>query len=178
MIALVKSSPKTHHIWVVEHPPVFTIGISEKNIEEDLSKNHPVIKTDRGGKITFHAPGQIIIYFILNLKEVSFKPTRLTSTILNSTSDTLRSFGLEHQISLEDPGIYINNKKLASIGMRIKNHVSYHGLSINFETDLKTFNSINPCGLDVEACNLIDYIDIDKQELLKKLLQGFKKVIN
>ena len=62
--------------------------------------------------------------------------------------------------------------------MRIKNYVSYHGLSINFETDLKTFNSINPCGLDVEACNLIDYIDIDKQELLKKLLQGFKKVIN
>ena len=97
---------------------------------------------------------------------------------LNSTSDTLWSFGLEHQINLEDPGIYINNKKLASIGMRIKNHVSYHGLSINFETDLKTFNSINPCGLDVKACNLIDYIDIDKQELLKKLLQGFKKVIN
>ena len=126
MIALVKSCPKIHHIWVLEHPPVFTIGISEKNIEEDLSKNPPVIKTDRGGKITFH----------------------------------------------------INNKKLASIGMRIKNHISYHGLSINFETDLKTFNSINPCGLDVEACNLIDYIDIDKQELLKKLLQGFKKVIN
>ena len=178
MIALVKSSPKIHHIWVVEHPPVFTIGISEKNIEEDLSKNPPVIKTDRGGKITFHAPGQIVIYFILNLKEVSFKPTSLTSTILNSTSDTLWSFGLEHQINLEDPGIYINNKKIASIGMRIKNHISYHGLSINFETDLKTFNSINPCGLDVEACNLIDYIDIDKQELLKKLLQGFKKVIN
>ena len=148
MIALVKSCPKIHHIWVLEHP------------------------------ITFHAPGQIIIYFILNLKEVSFKPTSLTSTILNSTSDTLWSFGLEHQINLEDPGIYINNKKLASIGMRIKNHFSYHGLSINFETDLKTFNSINPCGLDVEACNLIDYIDIDKQELLKKLLQGFKKVIN
>ena len=159
MIALVKSCPKIHHIWVLEHPPVFTIGISEKNIEEDLSKNPPVIKTDRGGKITFHAPGQIVIYFILNLKEVSFKPTSLTSTILNSTSDTLWSFGLEHQINLEDPGIYINNKKLASIGMRIKNHISYHGLSINFETDLKTFNSINPCGLDVEACNLIDYID-------------------
>ena len=101
MIALVKSSPKIHHIWVVEHPPVFTIGISEKNIEEDMSKNPPVIKTDRGGKITFHAPGQIIIYFILNLKEVSFKPTNLTSTILNSTSDTLWSFGLEHQINLE-----------------------------------------------------------------------------
>ena len=116
---------KIHHIWVLEHPPVFTIGISEKNIEEDLSKNPPVIKTDRGGKITFHAPGQIVIYFILNLKEVSFKPTSLTSTILNSTSDTLWSFGLEHQINLEDPGIYINNKKLASIGMRIKNHISY-----------------------------------------------------
>ena len=65
MIALVKSSPKIHHIWVVEHPPVFTIGISEKNIEEDLSKNPPVIKTDRGGKITFHAPGQIVIYLSL-----------------------------------------------------------------------------------------------------------------
>ena len=178
MMELIESQPSFHSIWSLEHFPVFTIGISEIPKFEDNSNNRPFIKTDSGGNTTFHAPGQIIIYFILNLKEVSFKPTSLTSTILNSTSDTLWSFGLEHQINLEDPGIYINNKKLASIGMRIKNHISYHGLSINFETDLKTFNSINPCGLDVEACNLIDYIDIDKQELLKKLLQGFKKVIN
>ena len=173
----VKLGKNNELIWLLEHPTTYSAGVSF-NKKDILNKSIKVIKTDRGGKITFHAPGQIIIYFILNLKEVSFKPTSLTSTILNSTSDTLWSFGLEHQINLEDPGIYINNKKLASIGMRIKNHISYHGLSINFETDLKTFNSINPCGLDVEACNLIDYIDIDKQELLKKLLQGFKKAIN
>ena len=149
MIALVKSSPKIHHIWVVEHPPVFTIGISEKNIEEDMSKNPPVIKTDRGGKITFHAPGQIIIYFILNLKEVSFKPTNLTSTILNSTSDTLWSFGLEHQINLEDPGIYINNSlnvpdKYKNIGIRIEDNVLVSENSFEVLTDLvpKEINDI------------------------------------
>ena len=92
---------------------------SLREIKEDKEATPPLIKTDRGGKITFHGPGQKIFYFILNLKYLPFKPTDLTRNILQTTSETLNSYSLENIINLKDPGIYINAKKLASVGMRI-----------------------------------------------------------
>ena len=174
---LVESQPSYHSIWVLEHNPVFTIGISEKEIKEDKEATPPLIKTDRGGKITFHGPGQKIFYFILNLKYLPFKPTDLTRNILQTTSETLNSYSLENIINLKDPGIYINAKKLASVGMRIRKNYSYHGLSINFDTNLSTFNTIRPCGLDVQACNLNQYIDISIDDLTYDLIEQYKKLI-
>jgi len=177
MKQLVESQPNYHSIWVLEHNPVFTIGISEKEIEEDKKLNPPLIKTDRGGKITYHGPGQKIFYFILNLKDVPFRPTDLTKNILQKSSDTLNQYGLANKINLEDPGIYVENKKLASVGMRIKRNYSYHGLSINFDTNLSTFNTIKPCGLDVEACNLNQYIDISIDELTSDLIHAYTELV-
>tara|TARA_X000000368_G_scaffold351097_1_gene291576 strand:+ start:3053 stop:3652 length:600 start_codon:yes stop_codon:yes gene_type:complete len=177
MKKLVESQPNYHSIWVLEHNPVFTIGISEKEIEEDKKLNPPLIKTDRGGKITYHGPGQKIFYFILNLKDVPFRPTDLTKNILQKSSDTLNQYGLANKINLEDPGIYVENKKLASVGMRIKRNYSYHGLSINFDTNLSTFNTIKPCGLDVEACNLNQYIDISVDELTSDLIHAYTELV-
>ena len=177
MKQLVESRPNYHSIWVLEHNPVFTIGISEKEIEEDKKLNPPLIKTDRGGKITYHGPGQKIFYFILNLKDVPFRPTDLTKNILQKSSDTLNQYGLANKINLEDPGIYVENKKLASVGMRIKRNYSYHGLSINFDTNLSTFNTIKPCGLDVEACNLNQYIDISIDELTSDLIHAYTELV-
>ncbi len=177
MKQLVESRPNYHSIWVLEHNPVFTIGISEKEIEEDKKLNPPLIKTDRGGKITYHGPGQKIFYFILNLKDVPFRPTDLTKNILQKSSDTLNQYGLANKINLEDPGIYVENKKLASVGMRIKRNYSYHGLSINFDTNLSTFNTIKPCGLDVEACNLNQYIDISVDELTSDLIHAYTELV-
>ena len=177
MKQLVESQPNYHSIWVLEHNPVFTIGISEKEIEEDKKLNPPLIKTDRGGKITYHGPGQKIFYFILNLKDVPFRPTDLTKNILQKSSDTLNQYGLANKINLEDPGIYVENKKLASVGMRIKRNYSYHGLSINFDTNLSTFNTIKPCGLDVEACNLNQYIDISVDELTSDLIHAYTELV-
>ena len=177
MKQLVESQPSYHSIWVLEHNPVFTIGISEKEIKEDKEATPPLIKTDRGGKITFHFPGQKIYYFILNLKYLPFKPTDLTRNILQTTSETLNSYSLENIINLKDPGIYINAKKLASVGMRIRKNYSYHGLSINFDTNLSTFNTIRPCGLDVQACNLNQYIDISIDDLTYDLIEQYKKLI-
>ena len=177
MKQLVESQPSYHSIWVLEHNPVFTIGISEKEIKEDKEATPPLIKTDRGGKITYHGPGQKIFYFILNLKYLPFKPTDLTRNILQTTSETLNSYNLENIISLKDPGIYINAKKLASVGMRIRKNYSYHGLSINFDTNLSTFNTIRPCGLDVQACNLNQYIDISIDDLTYDLIEQYKKLI-
>ena len=177
MKQLVESQPSYHSIWVLEHNPVFTIGISEKEIKEDKEATPPLIKTDRGGKITYHGPGQKIFYFILNLKYLPFKPTDLTRNILQTTSETLNSYNLENIINLKDPGIYINAKKLASVGMRIRKNYSYHGLSINFDTNLSTFNTIRPCGLDVQACNLKQYIDISIDDLTYDLIEHYKKLI-
>ncbi len=177
MKKLVESQPDYHSIWVLEHNPVFTIGISEKGIEEDKTQTPPLIKTDRGGKITYHGPGQKIFYFILSLKDLPFKPTDLTKNILQKTSETLNSYGLDNEINLKDPGIYLEKKKLASVGMRIRKNYSYHGLSINFDTNLLTFNTIKPCGLDVKACNLTDYIDISIDELTSDLIDKYKGLI-
>ena len=177
MMELIESQPSFHSIWSLEHFPVFTIGISEKEITEDRSKSPPFIKTDRGGKTTFHAPGQLVIYFILNMKNLPFPPTELTKKILETTSMALASYDLKHNISARDPGIFINDQKVASIGMRIKKNYSYHGLSINVETDLNTFNSIKPCGLDVQACNLKDYININVDVLKKELLNNFQQML-
>ncbi len=177
MMQLIESQPSFHSIWSLEHFPVFTIGISEKEITEDRSKSPPFIKTDRGGKTTFHAPGQLVIYFILNMKNLPFPPTELTKKILETTSMALASYDLKHNISARDPGIFINDQKVASIGMRIKKNYSYHGLSINVETDLNTFNSIKPCGLDVQACNLKDYININVDVLKKELLNNFQQML-
>ena len=169
MKKLVESQPDYHSIWVLEHNPVFTIGISEKGIEEDKTQNPPLIKTDRGGKITYHGPGQQVFYFIFDLKQLPFKPSELTKKILETTNQCFHDIGLDSTINEKDPGIYVNGEKVASIGMRIKKNYSYHGISINFETDTATFNTFNPCGLDVKACNLVDYINIDKKELINKL---------
>ncbi len=177
MKQLVESQPNYHSIWVLEHNPVFTIGISEKGIQEDKKLNPPFIKTDRGGKTTYHGPGQKIFYFILSLKDLPFKPTDLTKNVLQETSGTLNSYGLENEINLKDPGIYLGKKKLASVGMRIRRNYSYHGLSINFDTNLSTFNTIKPCGLDVQACNLTDYIDINIDKLTSDLIDKYKGLI-
>ena len=178
MMQLIESQPSFHSIWSLEHFPVFTIGISEKQIIEDKTKNPPFIKTDRGGKTTFHAPGQLVFYFILHMKKLPFQPTELTKKILETTSSVLSSYDLTHKIDAHDPGIFINNEKVASIGMRIKKNYSYHGLSINIKTDLKTFNSIKPCGLDVQACNLKDYIDINVDNFKKDLLNKFQRMLD
>ena len=175
MMDLIASKPSYHSVWVLEHLPVFTIGISEKAIKEDKTKIPPFIKTDRGGKTTFHGPGQTVIYFILNLKKLPFAPTKLTKNILHSASQVLKDYGLANEINEKDPGIFIRNKKVASIGMRIKKNYCYHGLSMNLNVDLLTFNSIKPCGLDVEACNLQDYININELEFKESFIKKFEQ---
>lgn len=177
MLNLIATKPNFHSIWLLEHNPVFTIGISEKNIREDKTKTPPFLKTDRGGRTTFHGPGQLVIYFILNMKSLPFPPTKLTSKILQNTLEVIEGLGLKSNIQENDPGIFIEGKKVASIGMRIKKNYSYHGLSVNIDTDLLTFNTIKPCGLDVEACNLKDYIDINILEFKDMLLAKFKKIL-
>ena len=177
MITLVKSNPTKSYIWSLEHHNVYTIGISDKETKENLETYPKIVKTDRGGKITFHGPGQLVFYFMLNLQKISLKPTELTKFILKQTSDVIEKVGCKNNINLSDPGIYIGHLKLASIGMRIKNKVTYHGISINFDMDLDYFDKIKPCGLNVKACNLCNYTEIEKIDLIDKLKKAYRDLI-
>ena len=133
-------------LWFLEHHPVYTQGLAGKP-EHILKHNHiPIIKTDRGGQITYHGPGQLIIYPLLNIKRLGVSPIALVDLLELTTIQTLKKF---HITAYSDPkarGIYVDTMKIASIGLKIKNKCAYHGLAINIDMDLSPFESINPCG--------------------------------
>jgi lipoyl(octanoyl) transferase len=133
-------------IWLLEHEPVYTQGQAGKP-EHILNPNQiPIVQTDRGGQVTYHGPGQLIAYFLLDCKKNQIGIKQLVSGIENLTIDILNTFHIQAHKKCGAPGVYVDNKKIASLGLRIKNNFSYHGLAINVDMDLQPFTGINPCG--------------------------------
>lgn len=145
-------------LWLVEHPPVYTLGLSGKR--EHLlfdSVDIPVIHTDRGGQITYHAPGQVIIYTLLDIRRLNINIRELVSLLEQIMIETLAYYGIVGVAKINAPGVYVKGKKIGSIGIRIKNHCSFHGLSFNNDMDLAPFSYINPCGYkDLKVTQLAD----------------------
>ena len=136
-------------LWVCEHAPVFTQGIAGK--EEHLLLNPtgiPVVKTDRGGQITYHGPGQLVAYLLLDLPRRRLKVRELVHLMEQAIIDTLADYGLAAQRKDGAPGVYIAGDKIAALGLRVRNGCSYHGLAINVDADLAPFGWINPCGYE------------------------------
>ncbi|WP_246612020.1 lipoyl(octanoyl) transferase LipB [Candidatus Schneideria nysicola] len=152
-------------IWLVQHPPVFTQGkSSKKNIPSDII-GIPCIKTDRGGKITYHGPGQQILYFMLDLRYRKINLSTLVRLLETIAIHTLHHFGIPGYRCSGLPGVYINKKKICSIGLRIKYGCSLHGLSINISMDITPFLYINPCGTNMfvtQMSHFIPHISIDE----------------
>tara|TARA_R110002096_G_scaffold416940_1_gene620353 strand:+ start:20076 stop:20714 length:639 start_codon:yes stop_codon:yes gene_type:complete len=133
-------------VWLVEHPAVFTQGVSGK-AEHILSQsNIPIIQTDRGGQVTYHGPGQLVMYVLFDLRRLGIGVRELVDVLENITIDGLKKYGLNAVARKDAPGVYINDEKIASLGLRVKKGCSYHGLSVNVDMDLSPFNHINPCG--------------------------------
>lgn len=135
-------------LWLVEHPAVFTQGLNGK--AEHLLQSPdtiPVIKTDRGGQITYHGPGQLIIYILFDLKRARLGVRALVTLIEASIVDYLQQLGIASEARADAPGVYVNNQKIASLGLKIRKQKSYHGLALNIDMDLSPFKRINPCGL-------------------------------
>ena len=133
-------------IWVLQHFPVYTLGLATKP-EHILKINHiPIVQTDRGGQITFHAPGQLIFYILIDLSRKGLMIRPLVSALEESVILFLKQLGICAQRKEKAPGIYIQEKKIASLGLKIKKGCSYHGLSLNVDLDLSPFEAINPCG--------------------------------
>ena len=146
-VELIKKSKKNELIWILEHPLTFTSGIRSKK-NEILDKKIKIIKTNRGGKITLHNPGQKIVYFALNLNNRKKDIKNLIKQIELSIINFLKLYKIKSKADKQNIGIWVKNKKIASIGIRVSNWVAYHGFSININNDLNPYKKIIPCGLD------------------------------
>jgi len=165
-----------NEIWLLEHPPIFTLGTAaDKNHILD-AKDIPVVETDRGGEVTYHGPGQLVIYFLLDVKKLNFGPKKLVSTIQEFVKDLLADLSIDCNFIVGAPGVYVDKKKIASIGLRISKGKSYHGISINFDMDLSPFKQINPCGYEgLEVTQIKDLNEsVSKLQLEKMVINLLK----
>ncbi|KAB8313390.1 lipoyl(octanoyl) transferase LipB [Erwinia endophytica] len=133
-------------IWLVEHPPVFTQGQAGKAEHLLMPGDIPVMQSDRGGQVTYHGPGQQVMYVMINLKRRKVGVRQLVTLIEQTVVDTLAHFGIEAAARADAPGVYVSNKKICSLGLRIRQGCSFHGLALNIDMDLSPFLRINPCG--------------------------------
>lgn len=133
-------------LWLVEHPPVYTLGQAGKpeHILHDVGI--PIVKIDRGGQVTYHGPGQVVIYLLLDLARLKIKVRELVSAIEQAVINFLAAHGIAAERHAGAPGVYVGDAKIAALGLKIKNGCSYHGLSLNVDMDLSPFTAINPCG--------------------------------
>jgi len=138
----------SNEIWLLEHPSVFTLGTAADNSHILDPKDIPVVQSDRGGEVTYHGPGQLVIYFLLDIKKLGCGPNKLVVSIQEFIKELLSDLSIESSFVEGAPGVYVNDKKIASIGLRISKNKTYHGVSINFDMDLKPFTYINPCGYE------------------------------
>jgi len=143
---LARDENSADEIWIVEHPPVFTQGLNGKPEHLLQASEIPVVNTDRGGQITYHAPGQLVVYILIDIKRRELGVRQLVTIIEQAMIAALAQYGLQAVAKAEAPGVYIQDKKIGSVGLRIKKGCSYHGLSLNNNMDLSPFSYINPCG--------------------------------
>ena len=168
---------KSELIWILEHEEVYTAGTSYKN-NEILDKSIKLIKTKRGGKITYHGPGQLVFYFVIDLNKREKNIRKLISAVENTIIGTLKEFKIKVFADRKNIGIWFNDnsqiKKVAAIGVRVSKWIAYHGFSININNNLKMYESIIPCGIkDKDVTNLKKIHNQNYKGLKDKLIQNF-----
>lgn len=141
-----RTAQASDEIWLLQHPPVFTQGIAGKPEHLLCSHGIDVVKTDRGGQITYHGPGQIIAYLLLDIRRLKLGVRELVRRMENGVIGLLHDYRIDAVSRTEAPGVYVNDAKIASLGLKIKQHCCYHGIALNVDMDLTPFSYINPCG--------------------------------
>jgi lipoyl(octanoyl) transferase len=165
-------------LWLLEHPPVYTLGLAGKPEHLLRATAIPVVKIDRGGQITYHGPGQIVVYLLLDLKRRNIGVKALVRRMEQAVIDLLAEYGTRAERRDKAPGVYIGNAKIAALGLRIKNGCCYHGLCLNVDMDLSPYAAINPCGyegLAVTQCRdvgVTDNLAVVGDKLIEKLEQN------
>ncbi|MBY8020888.1 lipoyl(octanoyl) transferase LipB [Vibrio fluvialis] len=166
-------------VWLVEHNPVFTQGQAGKAEHLLNTGDIPVVQSDRGGQVTYHGPGQIVAYFLINLRRKKLGVRELVTDIENLVINTLKAYNIDSAARPDAPGVYVDGKKICSLGLRIRKGCSFHGLALNVNMDLSPFLRINPCGYQgmemVQVSNLCGptHIEDVEQQLIKELVSLF-----
>lgn len=167
-------------LWLLQHPPVYTQGQAGK--KEHLLKPTaiPLVQSDRGGQITYHGPGQLVAYVLMDLKRKKTGIKRLVTQLELSIIELLKAYGINASTRCGAPGVYTAEKKIASIGLRVRKNCSYHGISINVDMDLKPFKNINPCGYaSLEMTQIKDFVDdVTINHVEHHYIQHFKRSLS
>jgi len=170
-----RDSHSTDEIWLVQHPPVYTLGLNGKREHFIKDNDIPVITVDRGGQVTYHGPGQAVAYLLCDIERLGLGISDFVLRLEQSIVDLLETYHITGHRLAGAPGVYVKNKKIAAMGLRIKHGCSYHGLSLNVDMDLSPFNDINPCGYpNMQVTQLKDLgineeIEAVNQRLIKHL---------
>lgn len=165
-------------IWLVEHPPVFTQGQAGRAEHILAPGDIPVIQVDRGGQVTYHGPGQIVAYTMIDIFRLDMNVRRLVSGIEDAILQVLGGYGVEAQRLAGAPGIYVDGVKIASLGLRVRKGKSFHGLALNVDMDLEPFQRINPCGFEgMQVTNLSAFTKVDYREAENRLISSLSEVL-
>jgi lipoyl(octanoyl) transferase len=175
-----RQSDTADELWFLQHPAVYTLGKNAKPEHLLNTADIPVINVDRGGQVTFHGPGQIVVYTLLDLNRLKIGVRQLVTIIEQTIIELLASYGVVSNARRDAPGVYVNNAKIAALGLRVRKGCSFHGLALNVDMDLEPFAGINPCGYEglevtqlknfVDEIQVSDVVDNLQQRLLKNIL--------
>lgn len=162
-------------IWFTEHRPVFTLGVNASRAHVLAPGNIPVVQVDRGGQVTYHGPGQLMVYPLIDIRRAGLGVRALVTALEQSVVDLARGFGIEAASRCDAPGVYVSGRKVASVGLRIRRGSSFHGMALNVDMDLEPFSRINPCGFaNLEVTDLarlgVRHSVGEIRELLRPLL--------
>lgn len=166
-------------LWIVEHPAVFTQGVSGKAENLLQNSNIPVVQSDRGGQITYHGPGQLVVYCLIDLKRLGIGIKKMVSLLEAAIIDLLKSYNINSHLKEGAHGVYVEDAKIAALGLKVKNGSSYHGLSLNVDMDLSPFLQINPCGYQgLAVTQLSDLTDnVQLKTIGNELVQLLKQYV-
>jgi len=168
-----RNTEATDELWLVEHPPVFTLGKAAKHEHLLNTGDIQVIQIDRGGQVTYHGPGQLVLYTMIDLQRKNLGVRALVTLLEQAIISTLAIFGVDAIARSDAPGVYVDGSKIAAVGLRIRKGRSFHGISLNLDMDLEPFSRINPCGYSgLKVTQLTDLVNVpDKIEVHRLLIQ-------
>jgi lipoyl(octanoyl) transferase len=175
-----RDADSADHIWFLEHPPVFTLGMNSRREHVLAPGNIPVLQIDRGGQVTYHGPGQLVVYPLLDVRRSGLGVRELVMALEIAVIEMLAEQNVAAVGRRDAPGVYVDGRKLASIGLRIRRGCSYHGLAFNIAMDLEPFRRINPCGF--QGLEVIDLrslgIEFTPEQAAKKLAPHLLRALN
>ena len=177
----VRSASTLDEIWLLQHPPVYTQGLAGKPEHLLYSNGIAVIKTDRGGQITYHGPGQLIAYLLLDMRRLKIGVRELVTRMENAVIDLLEGYHIQAESRVDAPGVYVANAKIAALGLKIRKGYCYHGIALNVDMDLVPFSAINPCGYaglqitQTKDLGITDKLQIISNKLSEKLTESVIK---